>query len=151
MLALNRLLLIDKLFQGLARRHLSRSRTVNSVSNDLVWMSKANNNINGKDSNAKVLVCGWAGSKKANVEKYTDLFARDFGLNSFGCILPMDDFMSFDQTAQSKFTNTVLSQVSEQCTEDKVKLVWFFFCLPPGLLPVGTGPSWPCYLLKARQ
>jgi hypothetical protein len=41
---------------------------------------------------AAVLVCGWAGSKRNNVEKYTDLFAKNFGFNTYGCILPMNDF-----------------------------------------------------------
>ena len=119
MFVVNRLLSREKILNVL-RRQLSRSVVANSPSSDLVWMSKANNSSN---NDTKVLVCGWAGSKKTNVEKYTDLFARDFGLNCFGCIIPMADFMSFDQYAQSKFTSRVLEQVAEQSPESKVKLV----------------------------
>ncbi len=88
------------------------------ASNDLVWHSK------GKSSNnTTVLVCGWAGSRQPHVAKYTDLFSKTYGLDTFGCILPMSDFMSYDQDAQDKFTRQVLTDVSERTDKEKVKLV----------------------------
>ena len=97
-------------------RNLSCSSVL--ASKDLVWHSKGKSG-----SNTSVLVCGWAGSKQPHVAKYTDLFSNTYGLDSFGCILPMSDFMSYDQDAQDKLSRQVLTEVSERIDKEKVKLV----------------------------
>ena len=95
-------------------------------SSDLVWHTEGKKKT---ISDTSVLVCGWAGSKRANVEKYTDLFAKNFGLDSFGCILPMADFMSFDHSAQSVFTRQVLNQVSQLQPSKERKVNLILLCL----------------------
>ena len=88
-------------------------RMMSSLSKDQFWHSEGK----GRPDVA-VLVCGWAGSKRNNVEKYTDLFATNFGLRSYGCILPMSDFTSFDHDNQSKFARQVLTEMSAK-VDDK--------------------------------
>jgi hypothetical protein len=47
----------------------SRMSSSSVFSGDQFWHSSGKEDITG----AAVLVCGWAGSKRSNVEKYTDL------------------------------------------------------------------------------
>jgi|FrelakmetLWP11LW_1041352.scaffolds.fasta_scaffold17359_1 hypothetical protein len=98
-------------------RHLSSS---SSHSEHLFWHSEAKEQ---KNSNTSVLVLGWAGSKKAHVDKYSSLFSKTFGLNSFSCISPMADFLSYDFDAQVHFCRQFLNAVLDRSHEGKTKLV----------------------------
>ena len=102
---------------------LSNSRSMSSLINkDQFWHSGGGK----KKKNSKkaaVLVCGWAGSKRSNVEKYTELFSQRFGLETFGCILPMVHFTSFDHDGMSDFATNVLTEMSRKIDADDVDLV----------------------------
>ena len=97
-------------------RHFSTIRP----SEHLIWHSEAKQ---PKPLNTSVLVLGWAGSKRPHVEKYSNLFSNTFGLNSFSCILPMPDFMSYDHEAQAQLTRQFLREVCDRSREGKTNLV----------------------------
>lgn len=60
------------------------------------------------------------------MEKYTNLLSKDLGLDSAGCILPMENFFSFDQIAQKEFSTEVLDLISSKVNFDfKVKFLKF--------------------------
>jgi hypothetical protein len=115
---LKMLLIKQKLFSYL--RTIRPYSSSSNHSEHLFWHSEAKEQ---KTSNTSVLVLGWAGSKKAHVDKYSSLFSKSFGLNSFSCIIPMAVFMSYDFEAQAQFSRQFLSAVLDRSHEGKTKLV----------------------------
>ena len=115
-----RVQILRRFFSPIIRRNNS-----SLSSSDLVWHTEGKK----KNVDTSVLVCGWAGSKRVHVEKYTDLFAKNFGLDTFGCILPMADFMSYDHETQSVFTRQVLNGVAQKTKERKDKVNLILLCL----------------------
>jgi hypothetical protein len=52
------------------------------------------------------------------------IFGRSFGLDSYGCILPMSDFMSYDHASQDRFARKFLHYVSQgRPGDEKIDLV----------------------------
>ena len=47
---------------------------------------------------------GWAGSSPKHVQKYTQLYASEFGIGAHGYILPMEHTFSYDQKKISEIS-----------------------------------------------
>ena len=68
---------------------------------------------------------GWAGSSPKHVQKYTQLYASEFGIGAHGYILPMELYFSYDQKKISEMSTELVQQLAKQHSGKRILFHFF--------------------------